>query len=690
MSKQNINVPGTILNLGDQGFDMISSFKEITDNSFGAGAKRIRFFIDMKSLTLYVMDDGKGMNKQELIKLATLNDRKEISRAKQGKYGQGVKLAFVYLTQNKHPITIISKTNNHGLEEDPINQIVIDFAGSIETGNYNPNAERSSSLNETLFQKFTQLFGGLATGTLIKIKMDKRIFKELYRKIISPELSSNMLYEMGIINKANLTIPDHEITFHMQHCIKDNEPIIQICEPVEHEDFEDDKSICSSDDDNSSEVACVSSAKVFDNNSWDVECSDEYSGLLRVPVICLMEKATEVRSSNCVVLQNPNQDISYLLKINETRYAVIEPENLNNFQKKPSIRFGEISAIAKAMNCKILGNFAVNLGHNDDWIEALHDKLFQICGALPTNKKDPRYSKLLSVIKGHYYYRSGVCALNARLEAKHTAGGTMATRKFEENIIVCVDYEPLLDKQFGVTVKKYSTIEKIVDAGILTIIYYLKKTWGKDYEKACKAKKDAEERALLEAHRIKQQESDDRMKKFVEASRLKKQQEAEKAKALKDAEDAAKAQAKALEDAAKAQEETEDSDDELEEDQSETSSNSSRGSRSSSESGSEIEEPKLIQRASSSSILVKKGEFMHYLDDWLDENVHMQELEAIINCKEYQLYRPSVADMVLAILNLEQKIQQLVAEINAKYMSEKDPVLCGADFYRSYEKYFKK
>ena len=182
------------------------------------------------------------------------------------------------------------------------------------------------------------------------------------------------------------------------------------------------------------------------------------------------------------------------------------------------------------------------------------------------------------------------------------------------------------------------------------------------------------------------------MKKFVEASRLKKQQEAEKAKALKDAEDAAKAQAKALEDAAKAQEETEDSDDELEEDQSETSSNSSRGSRSSSESGSEIEEPKLIQRASSSSILVKKGEFMHYLDDWLDENVHMQELEAIINfmCKEYQLYRPSVADMVLAILNLEQKIQQLVAEINAKYMSEKDPVLCGADFYRSYEKYFKK
>jgi DNA mismatch repair ATPase MutL len=76
-SKQNINVKGTVLNLLDEGFDLISSLKEITDNSFGAGAKRIRFFIDMKNLTLYVLDDGKGMNKQELTKLATLNMDRE-------------------------------------------------------------------------------------------------------------------------------------------------------------------------------------------------------------------------------------------------------------------------------------------------------------------------------------------------------------------------------------------------------------------------------------------------------------------------------------------------------------------------------------------------------------------------------------------------------------------------------------
>jgi hypothetical protein len=69
----------------------------------------------------------------------------------------------------------------------------------------------------------------------------------------------------------------------------------------------------------------------------------------------------------------------------------------------------------------------------------------------------------------------------------------------------------------------------------------------------------------------------------------------------------------------------------------------------------------------------------------------MTELENIVNrmCKEYELYKPSVADMVLAILNLEQKILQLVAEINVKYTSDRDPVRCGSDFYRSYEHYIK-
>jgi hypothetical protein len=237
----------------------------------------------------------------------------------------------------------------------------------------------------------------------------------------------------------------------------------------------------------------------------------------------------------------------------------------------------------------------------------------------------------------------------------------MATRKFEENIVVCVEYQSNLDKQFGVTVKKYSSTERIVDARILTIIYFLKKRWAKDYENACTAAKDAN--TLAKYH-------------------LKKQQDAE-AKALEDAAQALKdAETQALKDA----EDTEDA-----EDDSSCSGRCSSGR--SSRSGSniefdiEIEEPVQILRSSSISISIKKSELLYYLDEWSTENVHMAELEDAVNfmCREYQLYKPSVADMVLAALTLPQKIQQLVAEIHTRYMSDRDPALCGADFYRRYE-----
>ena len=119
MSKrQNQSISGTISNLIDEGFDLVSSLKEITDNSIGALATNIRLFLDPINLTLYVIDNGQGMNKSGLTKLATLNDRKEISEAKQGKYGQGVKLALAYLTQLKGAITIISKSQNYDASKD--------------------------------------------------------------------------------------------------------------------------------------------------------------------------------------------------------------------------------------------------------------------------------------------------------------------------------------------------------------------------------------------------------------------------------------------------------------------------------------------------------------------------------------------------------------------------------------------
>ena len=88
---------------------------------------------------------------------------------------------------------------------------------------------------------------------------------------------------------------------------------------------------------------------------------------------------------------------------------------------------------------------------------------------------------------------------------------------------------------------------------------------------------------------------------------------------------------------------------------------------------------------------VQKGQFIDCLNKWVNKKCYAEELEEIVNfmCKEYELYKPSILKMAITALTLEQKTEQLIVEINAKYASDKEQVLCGSDFYRIYEKYIK-
>ena len=680
MSKQtnNINIAGTVFNLLDEGFDTNSSLKEITDNSIGAGAKRIKFFINLKTLTVYVMDDGAGMNKQQLTKLATLNDRKETSSAKQGKYGQGVKLAFAFLTQIKHSVTIISKTNNPGPEEDPINQIVIDFARSIETGNYEPKSERSSSLNEASFQKFTQLFGGLDTGTLIKIKMDKRLFKEFHRKIISTEISASgsILYEMGIINQEVIKYQNVSIEFHLQQILHDNEPEIVVHQAVSVEyTSEDDKSITSSEEQEVSEGECVSSTKVVDENTWDVDCSEEYERYHKTPSINLLDKSEEDQKHICYVLENIRGDKKFLLK-RDGGFNEITAENLLNLAKKPKMLIGTIEEISARLNYKLKDAFVISLAYNEDWITALQSELIEIIGNIPSSRSSA-YAQLLCHIKGHYYFRDNICSLNSRLKASHTQGGDRAQRKFLENIIAFIRYPSSLDREFGVTVKKFSSIEEIVDPGILTIIYYLKKRWSADYNKARKdallQQKQAEEQAELQRQ---------------QQAALQRQQLAEQL-ALQQQQQALQANPPAPIILVVEEEDTETDTSSSEESESDISSLSSEEPVMESV-AIEIEEPRQIPRSACITMApIERDQLLLIMLQWLGKEVNMEQLEVVVNemCKEYELYKPSVRDMVLEILTVQQKIQQLCVEIKVRYPSGKDAVLYGAEFYRKYKKY---
>ena len=86
---------------------------------------------------------------------------------------------------------------------------------------------------------------------------------------------------------------------------------------------------------------------------------------------------------------------------------------------------------------------------------------------------------------------------------------------------------------------------------------------------------------------------------------------------------------------------------------------------------------------------IERDQLLLIMLQWLGKEVNIDQLEVVVNemCKKYELYTASVRDMVLEILTVQQKIQQLCVEIKVRYPSGKDVVLYGAEFYGKYKKY---
>jgi hypothetical protein len=104
----------------------------------------------------------------------------------------------------------------------------------------------------------------------------------------------------------------------------------------------------------------------------------------------------------------------------------------------------------------------------------------------------------------------------------------------------------------------------------------------------------------------------------------------------------------------------------------------------------EIEEPRQVPRSACVAMApIERDQLLLIMLQWLGKEVNIDQLEVVVNemCKEYELYKASIRDMVLEILTVQQKIQQLCVEIKVRYQSGKDAVLYGAEFYRKYKKY---
>jgi len=424
-------------------------------------------------------------------------------------------------------------------------------------------------------------------------------------------------------------------------------------------------------------------------------------------------------------MTNSVKDINAVVKIIDSWYLVTA-ESVANLTIKPQNLGQDINEVARVMKSKLKANYYVKLAHSDNWIEEHTDVLCKIIDCepseLPQQKKDSSYGKILSFLKGNYYSRNGTISLNARPKARHTTGGDRSRNIFEDNIIALIEYPSKADKEFGVTVKKYSTIEDIVHASIRNIIYFLKKRWATDYNNDLKKKEKERLAKIVEANRLAELEAK-RLAELAEAEkkRLAQLAEAEKkrladelAEAKRIADELAKAkrladelEAKRLADELEAKRLADELEakriaDELAEaekkrppyDKVEPPPEPQPEQPEQPEQKPKPKpDPKALETARSSNVAtyLNKKDMLNALDNWGRSTSYQEELEEVVNymCGEYKLYTESILSDALKVLKLKQKINHLRIEITKKYKNESERVSCGAYFIGEYQKYFK-
>lgn len=177
-TRNNISAKGTIENLLSLGFTQQNAVDELSDNSLDAGAKRVRIRLDTRASTLYVDDDGKGMDKEQLTRALCINDARPASGTI-GTKGLGLKAAQCVLSNEEHATVIISKTANSATRHE----IDADWPAAIRNNHWDPHAARGSEDYRPLWDA-----GCLNPhyGTTMKIPMPPAEFQRLLTSL--PEM----------------------------------------------------------------------------------------------------------------------------------------------------------------------------------------------------------------------------------------------------------------------------------------------------------------------------------------------------------------------------------------------------------------------------------------------------------------------------------------------------------------------
>ena len=656
--KSNISTRGTLMNMIDVNFDIKSCFKELLDNAIGALATVIKIYLDITNCTIYVYDNGQGMNKQGLIKFTMLNDRKEGSTTKQGKFGQGGKLSLAEFSQLKYDSSIITKSDDFDpTKSDPIQSTRIEWANAVATDEYNCIAENASTYNKELWNKFA--VNPDQSGTLFAIKCDKNKFKKMVQELTSLHIPNSLPYYLGLTNRKFIATGG-QISFEYNSIEIDNEDKL-------------DENICSTEIDSESDqeleesdsCCCVATSATENTDTlWNVQLC-ETKKILPIVAINPFEGATKFYYANNRIYRHSNGNIKITTLDDENEEYLIEAHHLNFSRTIKPIKPSDLNGYTKLNDLPVtlaIGNWNKNIN-----------------GEIAPN--------LL------FWERNGVLCITSKIESKNA--GDLSERKINENIRGIIDFDSSLDSVMGVTIKKSSESDAFINEAIKNVLKYHIKKFRTTENKLIIAEK---EKILLENYnRLKKekeaaaQAAADALAAQVaaQASQIAADALAAQIAAQADADALAAQVAQAAADALAVQVAQAAADALAVQAAQAAAIESDSNSDSDSDSDSIVNPvplpPSVIHRVSSDAAPTNKLTVKECITAWSQSNMNKTGLNYIIRKMfiEFEIIKPHAFEYLFNEIEINIKIQTLFLELDARYSND-EYVKFGGEFRNLY------
>jgi hypothetical protein len=222
MTHETIDLRGMFENMRNIGFSNLNNCSEKFDNSLQANSNKIVMIVSSENNTITFIDNGDGMDQEELINCGTVHRRTNSSSDKHGRFGAGGNIADINLS-DMGKVHYISKSKKKLTE---VNEMTLDYnVKSYQGYKLNPH-EASRKTEDELWNRFA--IDKDNSGTIQIIHSNAEIVNKLKDSLCTSDINESYRFRLGFIYckqlqlglKLEVTVEENDYVISPIDCFK--------------------------------------------------------------------------------------------------------------------------------------------------------------------------------------------------------------------------------------------------------------------------------------------------------------------------------------------------------------------------------------------------------------------------------------------------------------------------------------